>query len=349
MQSVILLLRIIHSPEFIRLYDCFFVKKIVSISFLNVEEVFMSQLDQLFDNQFKSKYHQTLSAESLNSDHVERLLQLNTNNIPPMINKINLYAEHMINGRWKYNGDSIRVSKSGVLLDGQNRLLASQKAKVHLVCDLVVGLEDDVFNTIDQGRQRVKSDLVARDIGGEFSSTKAKLLTAAVTKIIKHRNFLAQSTGSGRDGKFLNKFTPESVITYINQNPQILEQLEYIKEKFSFRCNLPRSTLLYIYHVGSEWDEDFTKKFLKKAINGVGLQEGETLHLLHLYLNEIKAKSVRHTASEVDRMLIKVWNKVGEKGLRAITSRSKLMQKKSEDYVQFVAPTEIGLIKMCNG
>jgi len=266
-----------------------------------------------------------------------------------MINKINLYAEHMVKGRWKYNGDSIRVSKSGVLLDGQNRLLASQKAKQELICDLVVGLEDDVFNTIDQGRVRFKSDLVARDIGGQFSSSSAKLLTAAVTKIIKHRNFLAQSTGSGRDGKFLSKFTTESVIDYINDHPKILEQLEYVKAEFKSRCCLTRSIILYIYHIGCDWDEAYTKKFLKKAVNGVGLQEGETLYLLHQFLTEVKAKNIRPTPSVVDRTLIKVWNQVGEKGLYAIASRGQIIHKKSEDYVQFVAPTELGIIQMNNG
>lgn len=309
----------------------------------------MPQLQELLDNQFTSDKVMNLSKVILGPNETEALLKLNSNNIPPMVNKISLYTDHMINGRWKYNGDSIRVSKTGILLDGQNRLLAAQKAKMNLICDLIVGLEDDVFNTIDQGRVRFKSDLVARDIGGEFSSSSAKLLTTAVTKIIKHRSFLAQSTASGRDGKFLSKFTSESVIDYVNKNPQILEQLEYVKAEFKTRCCLNRSTILYIYHIGCDWDQDYTRAFLKKAINGIGLKEDETLHFLHQFLNEVKSKSVRCTQSEMDRTLIKVWNQIGENGLNAIKSRRNLMHKKSEDYVQLVAPTALGIMQMNNG
>ena len=99
-------------------------------------ESLVATLDELLKLNFKTQQRTTLLEVQLTPIHIEKLLDINTNNIPPVKTKINLYADHMINGRWMYNGDSIRVSKSGVLLDGQNRLMAAQKAKMNLVCDL---------------------------------------------------------------------------------------------------------------------------------------------------------------------------------------------------------------------
>ena len=75
----------------------------------------MSQLDELFAQSFKTNKQMCLPEVQLNALQIQKLLDINTNNIPPVPTKINVYADHMINGQWLYNGDSIRVSKSGIL------------------------------------------------------------------------------------------------------------------------------------------------------------------------------------------------------------------------------------------
>ncbi len=249
----------------------------------------MATLDELQKLNFKTQQRETLLEVQLTPIHIEKLLEINTNNIPPVKTKINLYADYMINGRWMYNGDSIRVSKSGVLLDGQNRLMAAQKAKVNLVCDLIVGLEDEVFNTIDQGRTRQKGHLVARDLGS-ITTTDAQTLTTAVTRVIKYQESLSQLTTGGFEGKIAHKFTAPRVIEYVNQHPELLDQLEVIKKEFGVRCNLSRATLLYVYHIGSRYDATYTLKFLRKAVLAIGLLGDETLYFYHQCLNEYKAK-----------------------------------------------------------
>jgi len=289
----------------------------------------------------------SLPEVQLDPRHIQKLLDINTNNIPPVPTKINLYADHMVNGQWLYNGDSIRVSKEGVLLDGQNRLMAAQKAKMNLVCDLVVGLDEKVFNTIDQGRVRQKGHLLARDVG-DLKSSDAKTISSAVTRVLRYSHDLAQSTTGGKEGKFASKFSADKIIDYVNQHPDILDQLETVKAEFSHRSNLTRSTILYLYHIGSRWDEEYTLKFLKKTVSGVGLKENETLFHLNQCLNEYKAKSIRWTPSELEKTLVKVWDKVADKGLYAIAKKSNIKHKKDEQFVQFIAPSEQSLIEMKN-
>ncbi|WP_318429370.1 hypothetical protein [Photobacterium leiognathi] len=307
----------------------------------------MVTLDELQKLNFKTQQRATLLEVQLTPIHIEKLLEINTNNIPPVKTKINLYADYMINGRWMYNGDSIRVSKSGVLLDGQNRLMAAQKAKMNLVCDLIVGLEDEVFNTIDQGRTRQKGHLVARDLGS-ITTTDAQTLTTAVTRVIKYQESLSQLTTGGFEGKIAYKFTAPRVIEYVNQHPELLDQLEVIKKEFGVRCNLSRATLLYVYHIGSRYDASYTLKFLRKAVLAIGLTGDETLYFYHQCLNEYKAKQSNWTKAEFEHTLIKVWSKVADKGLKAITKKTQIKAKKDEEFIKFIAPTEQALIEMSN-
>ena len=55
----------------------------------------------------------------------EQYLTKNTNNYRSMSNSVvNAYATDMKTGNWKFNGDSIKFNKSGILVDGQHRLAA---------------------------------------------------------------------------------------------------------------------------------------------------------------------------------------------------------------------------------
>ncbi|KEY91494.1 hypothetical protein CF67_15005 (plasmid) [Candidatus Photodesmus blepharus] len=307
----------------------------------------MMSLDELYEQNFKTSRQQSLSEVQLNQLHIEKLLEINTDNIPPVVNKINLYADHMINGRWMYNGDTIRVSKDGLLIDGQNRLLAAKKAKVNLTCDLLVGLDEAVFNTIDQGRVRQKGHLVARDIKN-ISVADAKTVTTSVTRIINYTENLSQTVTAGKDGRFASKLTADKVIEFIHRNSEILDQLEIVKKEFSNRCSISRAIILYLYHLGCRFDEEYTYKYLKKMVLGIGLKEGETLHFFHQILNDIKAKNLRWTTSEKEKTFIKVWSKIAVKGLFAINSKSKIKCTKDEDYVQFIKPSDESLIQMYN-
>ncbi|MFA0155687.1 hypothetical protein [Vibrio sp. 10N.261.46.A3] len=308
----------------------------------------MLSLNDLLELNFKTPTLQSFNRVQLDTRHMEKLLEINTNNIPPTPTKINLYADTMIKGEWIYNGDTIRVSKSGVLLDGQNRLMAALKAKMNLTCDLLVGLDEEVFNTIDQGRVRQKGHLVAREIT-ELSGRDAAHLTTAVTKILKYKANLAQSTTGGKDGKFASMFTADRVIEYANRNPEIVEQLKTIKSNFAVhRANLSQSTLLFIYHIGARHDEEYTLKFLKKAVLGLGLKEGETLYIYNQVLNDLKMKKYQWTPTIKDKTLMKVWSSIANKGLYAIKRKAEIQHSKSDDYVQFIKPTEQALIEMKN-
>lgn len=293
---------------------------------------------------FKSKEPVTLAKVTLNEELIEALLEININNIPPVKTKIRLYAEQMKKGQWLYNGDSIRISSKGILLDGQNRLMAAKNAGVELVCDLVVGLDDSVFNTIDQGRVRKKGHLLARSLGDTTSASEANMISTAVGKIITHDLGYSQSSESGKSSKFI--VTPDMVYDYVENNPDILDQVQFVKNQFGSRALLPPATILYIYHIGSRFNVKYTEVYLDKMINSLNLNNGETLHHFHQILIRIKSKSVKWSKAEIENTLVKVWNSVGRSGLYSIKYSGNMKARKDESHIKLNSPSQLSINEM---
>lgn len=84
------------------------------------------------------------------------------------------YATDMGTHDWDFNGDTIKISNTNELIDGQHRLssiILSQEPQVMLV---VWGLDPDVMETIDSGRKRTFADQLKR------KSVSRHTLTAAI-------------------------------------------------------------------------------------------------------------------------------------------------------------------------
>jgi hypothetical protein len=88
------------------------------------------------------------------------LLEKNSNNRPLSERKADKLANSMKAGEWKYNGDAIRISRTGVLLDGQHRLRAIEKSRIPQKSILIDGLDDEVFTTIDIGSARTPAHML---------------------------------------------------------------------------------------------------------------------------------------------------------------------------------------------
>lgn len=87
-----------------------------------------------------------------------RLLGANLNNRRMNKAHVEKLAAAMRAGEWALNGETIKVSKTGNLLDGQHRCAAVVKSGVTISVLLVTGCDDHIFRTIDKGRARLNSD-----------------------------------------------------------------------------------------------------------------------------------------------------------------------------------------------
>jgi hypothetical protein len=108
----------------------------------------------------------------------QALLNKNPNNRSLSIARAKVLAASIARGEWMANGESIIVDADGNLLDGQHRCLAVILADQPISTLLVEGVDSAAFATIDLGKQRSSSDLLA--ISGEAQSHD---LSSAITTL----------------------------------------------------------------------------------------------------------------------------------------------------------------------
>jgi hypothetical protein len=146
-------------------------------------------------------------------------LAMNAGNRPLTASHVMALANTMRRGEWIFNGDAIRITKSGNLIDGQHRLNAIIECGLPQKAMVVTGLDDDAFLTIDAGRPRGASDTLA--IQG-YQCTSA-LSTAA--RYIININSVSQSSlchqGAG------DRSTPTQILGIIKANPKLQDSAKY--------------------------------------------------------------------------------------------------------------------------
>lgn len=71
-------------------------------------------------------------------------------------------SNQMLTGKWRYNGDTIKISNDGGILDGQHRLWAVVESKQPIETAIVRGIDREAFSTIDTLRKpRSGADVLA--------------------------------------------------------------------------------------------------------------------------------------------------------------------------------------------
>ena len=85
----------------------------------------------------------------------------NSNNRPVSQSTVERYIQEIRQGNWKCNGQPVIFNKSGQLANGQHRLKAIVAANKSIETLIVWGIDDDAFDTIDDGSKRSLGDVFA--------------------------------------------------------------------------------------------------------------------------------------------------------------------------------------------
>src|SRR4051794_31947970 len=84
----------------------------------------------------------------------------NIGNRPPVENKIEEYADAILEGRWYLTGDTIKFSTNKNMLDGQNRLMACVRTGKPIFSYVVFGIQPDAFVYMDRGGVRTAANVL---------------------------------------------------------------------------------------------------------------------------------------------------------------------------------------------
>jgi len=112
----------------------------------------------------------TARVETITPEIAKQLLEVNTNNRKVSQANTRKIEEALEAGEWQVSGQTIIISETGRLLDGQHRIHAVLNTGIsmeHLVCR---GIKDEAFKVIDTGKNRSGGDVLS--IVGVVKGTK---------------------------------------------------------------------------------------------------------------------------------------------------------------------------------
>jgi hypothetical protein len=98
-------------------------------------------------------------------EYAGSLLAKNTKNRTVIKLHLRKIEEALRRGEWVFNGEPVIVSASGRVLDGQHRLMACLNTGIAFDTNVVFGVDESVFDTIDQGSSRTIGNVL--DVDGE--------------------------------------------------------------------------------------------------------------------------------------------------------------------------------------
>lgn len=223
----------------------------------------------------------------------ERLLRKNKHNRPLNISHVKLLADEMSSGRWKLNGDTIRMNGE-LLIDGQHRLHACVKSNTPFRTLMIEGLNFEVFDTIDTGKNRSAADTLA--LRGEKNT---RSLAASVV-------FVDQYFKSNLKSR--SKYSNTKIEELLNNSyPDIRNSVQFAKRS-NLRRLVPESLFIGLHYLFSKSDEHLANLFMESFLRGQGITDEDPVYLLRERMLQNTLSKSKLKKEYIAAIFIKAWN-----------------------------------------
>lgn len=207
------------------------------------------------------------------------------------------YARDMTAGAWHLNGESVKFSRNGVLLDGQHRLLAVIESGVTVPMLLVEGLPAEAQDTVDAGAKRTAADVL-----GLRSEQHAVLLAAIARRAIiwqaTERREVRWKAGGGQ-------VTHHEITAAIEADGSLRNAAEFAS---SNRAAAPAAIVGFCWWALTRIDAMDAEEFFAGLVHGEELVRGNPVLVLRDKLAEMRAASARTPDRVVVAVIFKAWN-----------------------------------------
>lgn len=222
-------------------------------------------------------------------------LQRNVANRPLSQSRVSNYAKAITDGKWKVNGDCIRFNGNGDLIDGQHRLAAIVKSETPIESYVLRGLDHDAFDTIDQGKARSISDVLARS-GHKHYTT----LGSSLRWLWSYENGFPDKSVA---------FRPDMANDMLQKNPGIHEAVEAACSLRIGRQLIPGGVLGFLIYECGKKNKQSSVEFWQQAVGGEELKKGSAGFMLHQRLMKNATSSIgRLRLMVLVALSIKAWN-----------------------------------------
>jgi len=248
------------------------------------------------------------------------LLERNTNNRRPKLRSIGQYARDMEAGKWDPDASDLKFSRTGELIDGQNRLLACLQAGKSFPTLIRTGLSLSAKAHVDTGVKRTVADMLKMEgVSGQPTVVGAacSLWYRYEDRVLNHGGRrLTNVSGGGRAGQQY-VMTHEEVLTFLQEHPTIDQ---YALHASSLRNRvmpaLPPSAILAFLAMAATKDEALLRDMIERLGNGEYGGPDDPLPLLVQYAAMVRGNTGNGSPGHRGRVLqesvvlamTRVWN-----------------------------------------
>lgn len=183
-------------------------------------------------------------------------------NLSPRV--VTRYADEMRAGNWMLNGESIKVGKSGAVIDGQHRLHAVAQSGCTVPMLVVSGVRDEGFITIDTGKPRTAGDALS------MVGTPNALKTAAVVGFLIDE-YMTGAVGGGNYALRSNRLVTEVAAAC---PPHMADSVRRCSHRDLSRL-ASTSALAYSHMRATMTSPALAHSFFEGVASGVGLYTGD--------------------------------------------------------------------------
>jgi hypothetical protein len=207
------------------------------------------------------------------------LLEANQNNRPLNHQHVDRIASEITGGRWKFNGDTIKLATNRDIVDGQHRLWAIIEAKQPVESVIIYDIDPDAFSTIDTLRKpRSGADILA--IHGVTHhrvviSTALQWLTRWQRKCLE--NYRAP----------VNRVENSDVERAFKDNPGIRRAAERASK---LRGLTSVGIIAFFYFILTNRNPDLAERMLHTLENPAGVSVNDPFFRLRAYLTQNQHK-----------------------------------------------------------
>lgn len=252
------------------------------------------------------------------------LLELNKLNRPIDQANIKRIAKAIAEDRWKYNGDTIKISDDDSVLDGQHRLWACIEARKPIQTIIVRGIARDAFATIDTMRKlRNASDIVA--LNGTLRHRQA-IGTALQWLVRYHRNCLPEYKTAD------NRVENDDVERAFVENPGIasaIDRAATVKRVANY------GLIGFLYYVVANRNATLAERLIATFDNPSRVSVTDPLYLLRAYFHSDGRKDPVVTMA----VCFKALNAAGEnKTMKTLSWKNQ--GKTAEEFPKLTIPPE---------
>lgn len=228
------------------------------------------------------------------------LLKRNTRNRNLNAKVVATLTRALANGEWAVNGEAIKISEEGDVLDGQHRLAAIVQSGIPMETLVISGLPVATQDTMDAGRRRTTADVMK--INGEDN---ANVLASVAKRAWQWNQGNTRFTTTSLP-------TTAEVRATLDKHPVLRRSAEMgVRVNRGYRP--ANATVTGTAHfLFSDVDQDTTAKFFARLASGAELGEDDPILTLRTRLLRDQVTSKAIPFHQNVAYYIRAWNAVRE-------------------------------------